>query len=188
LVRGVFVLVAPQRLFLLTAFAIATAGLAQGGFASSQSRGHHRVGSAGVTVALPRSWHSLPLALPPGLKIDQDPVARIAVSSGPISFGRGCGDTDYAFPSTAVALVVLEYVRLKTGPFPPRPQKFTPRNLRLTPSPAIECFNGPAASIEFADHGRRFDVFLLLGRHAPLKLADRARAVLDTLTVRTVTG
>jgi hypothetical protein len=183
----VFVLVTRRRPFLLAAVAVAASGLAQVGLATDQPKLSPRVGSAGVTVALPPGWHSVALALPPGLKIDQDPVARIAVSSGPITFGRGCGDTDYAFPSAAVAFVVLEYVHLKTGPFPPRPHKFTPKNLRLSRPPAVECFNGPAGSIEFADHGRRFDVFLLLGRRAPARLADRARAVLDTVTVRKAT-
>jgi hypothetical protein len=142
-----------------------------------------RAGSAGVTIRLPRGWHAIPLALPPGMHVDAEPVARIAAASGPISFG-GCGEFPYSFPETAVALVVLEWVRPTPGVFPHRPRRFTATALPVHRAPALECFDGPGGSVEFADHGRRFDAFLLLGRHASARLADRARAVLDTLRVR----
>ena len=112
-----------------------------------------------------------------------DPVTRIVAASAPIGFGRGCNDVDYSFPKTAVALVVLEWVRLKVTPLPPRPPRFTARNLPVSRPPSVECFSGPGGSIAFTDHGRHFDAFLLLGLHAPPRLADRARAVLDTLRV-----
>lgn len=113
-----------------------------------------------------------------------DPVTRIVASSGPAWFGKGCNDVDYAFPSTAVALVVLEWVRLRPQLLP-RPHRFTAKRLPVRPAPAIECFSGPGGSIEFSDHGRRFAAFLLLGRHAPPGLASRARSVLNTLRVTT---
>ncbi len=116
-----------------------------------------------------------------------DPVTRIVAASEPISFGKGCNDVDYSFPSTAVALVVLEWVLL-TPHLPARPHRFTRKTLPVRPPPAIECFNGPGGSAEFMDHGRRFDAFLLLGRRAPPELASRARAVLDTLRVSKAGG
>jgi hypothetical protein len=156
---------------------VAVSSAAQGRGATS------RVGWAGVTVNLPAGWHAMQLAVPAGVTIDVDPVARIAAASGPISFGNGCGEFPYSFPDTAVALVVLEWTRPTPGAFPHRPAQFTSKTLPVHRPPAVECFNGPAGSTEFTEHGRRFDAFLLLGRHAPSALADQARAVLDTLSV-----
>ena len=150
----------------------------------ANARSATRVGSAGVTINLSGGWHAIPLALPPGLHVDADPVARIVAASGPVSFGTGCGVGAYSFPSTAVALVIVEWTRPTPGAFPHRPARFTATTLPVRPPPSIECFNGPGGAVEFADHGRRFEAFLLLGRHAPTGLADRARAVLNTLQVR----
>jgi hypothetical protein len=160
------------KLLLVAAAALAAASCGQ------------RVGSVGVTVVLPPGWHELD-AGPPSLAGSADPVTRIVVASGPIRFGRGCNDVDYAFPPTAVAIVVLEWTRPTpwAPKWPPRPRRFTPTTLRVRPPPAIECFAGPGGSAQFADHGRRFDAFLLLGRRAPVALAARARSVLDTLKV-----
>lgn len=143
------------------------------------------VGSGGVTVVLPKGWHALPQSVPPpGMRVG-DPLTRIVVASAPIDFGKGCNDVDYAFSSTAVALVVLEWVRPTPGArFAPRPRRFTSRVFPVLKPPAIECFDGPGGSVQFADHGRRFAAFILLGRHAPPSLAERARAVLDTLSVK----
>jgi hypothetical protein len=79
---------------------------------------------------------------------------------------------------------VLEWVRPTPGRFPPRPRRFTSSNLPVRAPPSLECFAGRGGSLVFADHGRRFDAFVLLGRHARARLADAARAVLDTLEVR----
>jgi hypothetical protein len=155
--------------------------------ALGQTAPPHRVGGAGVTVVLPTGWHAIRLmVLPPSMQAN-DPVTRIVVASGPIWFGRGCNDVDYSFPSTAVALVVLEWVRL-TPHLPARPHRFTGKTLAVRAPPAIECFNGPGGSAEFMDHDRRFDAFLLLGRRASPALASRARTVLDTLRVTTARG
>ena len=142
-----------------------------------------RSGSAGVTIALPTGWHAMSLATPSGLRVVSDPVTRIVAASAPITFGNGCGQLSYSFRSTAVAVVVLEWTRPTPGVFPPRPRSFTARTLPIHPAPAIECFNGPGGSIEFAVHGRRLDTFILLGRRAEPALTDRARTVLNTLKV-----
>src|SRR5207244_575958 len=107
-------------------------------------------------------------------------VTRIVASSGRIWFGKGCNDVDYSFPNTAVAVVVLEWVRLAPQ-LAPRPARFTAKTLPVRPPPSIECFNGPGGGIDFTDHGRRFAAFLLLGRRASSRLAGSARAVLNTL-------
>jgi len=122
----------------------------------------------------------------PGMQVG-DPVTRIVAASGPIRFGKGCNDVDYSFPSTSVALVVLEWVRL-TPRLSARPHRFTAKTLPVRRPPAIECFSGPGGSVQFMDHGRRFDAFLLLGRRAVPELADRGRAVLNTLRVRAAHG
>jgi hypothetical protein len=141
-----------------------------------------RIGVAGVSVALPSGWHAIPESAQPS---QNDPVSRIVASSGPIWFGGGCNDLDYAFPRTAVAIVLVEWVQRTPGArFAPRPRRFTPKTLPVLPSPALECFNGPGGAIQFSDHGRRFAAYVLLGRRAPAALSARARAVLDTLTVK----
>lgn len=141
-------------------------------------------GSAGVEVVLPQGWSSIPQMVPPKDMQVGDPVTRIVVASAPISFGRGCNVATYAFPSTAVALVVVEWVRLsKTARWPARPHRFTATTLPVQAPPAIECFAGAGGSVQFADHGRHFGAYLLLGRNASPTLADRARGVLDTLRV-----
>jgi len=144
-----------------------------------------RADSAGVTVALPKAWHSLPVPPPPpGVRVG-DPRTRIVAASGPITVrASGCDIAAYAFPRTAVAVVVVEWV----GPtpatrWPRRPRRFTSRTLPVRPPPAIECWAGAGGSAEFADHGRRLAAYVLLGRRASRRLADRARAVLDTLRV-----
>ena len=61
--------------------------------------------------------------------------------------------------------------------YAPRPRLFTAKTLPLRAPPAIECFDGPGGSVEFADHGRDFGAYILLGARAPAQLADQARAV-----------
>jgi hypothetical protein len=58
----------------------------------------------------------------------------------------------------------------------------TPKNLELRQR-AIECFDGPGGSIEFSARRHTFAAYVLLGRRAPARLADQARAVLDTLRI-----
>jgi len=148
-----------------------------------------RVGSAGVTVAIPNGWHSLPEpGPPPGVGIS-DPVPRLVVASAPIGFAAdGCNGLGYAFSRTAVALVVMEWVRPTPGSLPPRPRRFTQGTLPVRPPPALECWNGPGGGTEFTDHRRRLDAFVLVGRAAPAELVRRARQVLDTLTVTSRAG
>jgi hypothetical protein len=143
-----------------------------------------RVGSGGVTVVLPAGWHTWrPL---PGLASPiTDPVTRVVAISAQLRFAaRGCLVAAYAFPDTAVAVVVVEWRHLGLNDrWAPRPAQFTSRTLPLHPPPAIECFGGPGGSREFADHGRHFAAYLMAGRRAPTSLVERARAVLDTLRV-----
>jgi hypothetical protein len=164
----------------LSAIPVALAALGLVGAAPAS-----HAGSAGVAVSLPQGWSSIPQMVPPkGMQVG-DPVTRIVVASAPIGFSdKGCNVATYAFPSTAVALVVVEWVRLfKSTRWAPRPRRFTATTLPVQAPPAIECFAGAGGSVQFADHGRHFGAYLLLGRHASPALADRARGVLDTLTV-----
>ena len=144
-----------------------------------------RAGSGGVTVALPAGWHST--------AADQGKVAqlltRIVVSSGAIrtSLTSSCQIADYDFPKSAVAIVVVEWTKpigvMKIGVGPPRPRRFTAANLQIHHPPIIECWAGPGGSVEWAERGHSFAAYVLLGRRAPASLADRARAVLDTIHI-----
>jgi hypothetical protein len=145
-----------------------------------------RVGAAGVTVVLPRGWHSTR----PGQGSVTNPLTRIVAASAPIHWDltSPCQVlAAYAFPRTAVAIVVVEWTEplggMKIGSGPRRPRHFTAANLPIHRPPAIECFAGPGGGTEFAEHGRSFAAYILLGPKAPARLAARARAVLDTLSV-----
>jgi hypothetical protein len=158
-------------------------GLALAWPAAAQSP--RRAGSAGVTLALPAGWHSTR----PVQGNITNPLTRLAVSSGPIRPRlTGACDAqvaDYTFPATAVVIVVVEWTRPLGGPTPPRPRprRFTAANLPIHPPPGIECFEGPGGAIEFAARRHTFAAYVMLGRKAPARLADRARAVLDTLRI-----
>jgi hypothetical protein len=113
------------------------------------------------------------------------------VSSGPIHprLTGACHSqvADYTFPTSAVAIVVVEWTQpiggMHIGSGPARPKRFTPANLRIYRPEAIECFDGPGGSVQWAERGHSFAAYVLLGRKAPPTAAARARAVLDTLRV-----
>jgi hypothetical protein len=144
----------------------------------------HRAGEAGVRVALPAGWHSTP----PVQGAVTNPLTRIVVASGPIRDNptSSCQVAAYAFPKTAVAIVVVEWTKpiagTARGDEPPRPRHFTAANLRLR-AHNIECFAGPGGSIEFSARHHTFAAYLMLGTRAPSRLAVAARAVLDTLRI-----
>jgi hypothetical protein len=135
-------------------------------------------GEAGVTVRLPRGWHTTR----PDDGHVTDPKTRIVASSAPIRPRFvGCQVARYAPPQDGVTLVVVEWEQSDaTGGR--RPARLTDRTLPLR-SRAIECFGGAGGSAEFQEAGRVFGAYVLLGRSAPRELADAARAVLDTLVV-----
>lgn len=143
-----------------------------------------RTGSGGVTVAVPAGWHAL--KKPPASGHIVDPVTRLVVSSGPIWVSsHGCLLGVYSFPRTAVEVIVVEWTSLyRNATWHAWPPRFTARNLPLRPAPALECFDGPAATAEFVDHGHHLGVYVLLGPDAPRSLVAQARAVLETLRAR----
>ena len=147
------------------------------------TRGHKRVGSAGVYLSVPSRWQSIPQRpAPPGTGVT-DPVTRVVTASGRITFGRGCNQLDWIFAPTTVALVLLEWV----GPTPgarwqPRPARFTGRNLPVRQG-LLECFAGRGGGVQFGERGRRFAAYVLAGRRASGASIDRARTILDTLRV-----
>jgi hypothetical protein len=149
------------------------------------AREQRRVGEHGVTVALPAGWHTTPRPLAGLTPSVTDPLTRVVAVSSPFHFdARGCQVAAYAFPRSAVAIVVVEWVQLGRGArWAPRPREFSPGALPLHEPPAIECFDGRGGSVEFADHGRRLGAYLLVGTHARPALVTRARLVLDTLRV-----
>jgi hypothetical protein len=162
----------------LTCAALAVALGLSGGAAA---RPGERVGEAGVTVWLPSGWHAL--ASSDG---GVEPKTRLAVSSGPARARRSpCQIARYAPRPDGVSLVVVEWTDLVDAPAPPRPRRVTERDLPLQAPPAIECFDGAGGSLQFADGGRVFGAYVLLGRRAPARLAAAARGVLATLAVET---
>ncbi|HZO96862.1 MAG TPA: hypothetical protein VFB42_05780 [Gaiellaceae bacterium] len=163
------------------ALALATAAALAG--AGPVAASGARVGTAGVTVALPAGWHAWePPARPAPVT---DPATRVVAVSAPFRFAAaGCQVAAYAFPPGAAAIVVVEWVRLGASDrWAPRPARFTRKTLPLRPPPAVECFDGAGGSVQFAERGRRFGAYLLAGRTARPALVERARAVLDTLRV-----
>ena len=138
-----------------------------------------RAGSHGVTVILPAGWRTMPADDGPVV----DPVAQVAVSSGPMEDREtGCQVADYGPADDAVSLIVLEWQPGDEIQLDPRPGRFGSEELPLTPG-SIECFTGSGGTVQFTDHGRVFGAYVLLGPDAPAELADEARAVLETLRV-----
>src|SRR5437867_2553728 len=94
-----------------------------------------RAGSGGVTVALPPGWHTTA----PDQGRFLQPRTRLVVSSGSIrsELTSVCQTqvVSYTFPSTAVAVVVVEWVQpiggMKIGVGPKRPLHFTAANLPM---------------------------------------------------------
>ncbi len=143
--------------------------------------GGGRVGTAGVTVRLPSGWHAAELL---GDSPVSDPLTRLAVASAPIRpNGRSCQASAYTFAATAVAIVVVEWRRARGAVFPPRPRRFDGRTLRVRPPPAIECFAGAGGSVQFADRGRTFGLYLLAGVRARPETIAAARRVAESLRV-----
>jgi len=130
---------------------------------------------AGVSLMLPHGWSHIPFV--PAPPSGNDPVTRIAAASSPIAFGQ-CNEISYRFSPRGVAIVVLEYLRPTPARFAPRPARF-----RFPLDNRLEC-GLRGGGVQFVDHRRRFDVFVLVGRRAPARLKRQALAVLDTLRVR----
>ena len=116
-----------------------------------------RAGSGDVTVALPPGWHSTT----PGQGRYLQPRTRIVVSSGPIhSDLRSVCQTQiasYTFPSTAVAIVVVEWTQqiggMKIGHGLRRPRHFTAANLPIHRPPIIECFSDTPRALAVSSLG-----------------------------------
>jgi hypothetical protein len=149
--------------------------------------GSPRAGTGGVTVALPPGWHS---TTPDQGRIEQ-PFTRLVFSSGPIrsDLTSRCQTqvSGYVFPRNAVAVVVVEWTKsiggMRIGRQRSRPGRFTAANLPIRRPPAIECLAGPGGSVQWTERGHDFAAYVLLGPKAPGRLANRARAVLDSLRV-----
>jgi hypothetical protein len=138
-----------------------------------------RVGSAGVTVALPPGWHK---ATPHDGAII-DPVTRLVVASAPVGTkSSGCQIASYDFAPTAVAVVVVEWGTPHSG-LPEHPNQFSRRTIDVQPPPAIECFDGPGGSVQFVEHGRSFGAYLLAGRQATEAAIDQAQQVVNEIEV-----
>jgi hypothetical protein len=145
-----------------------------------------RTGSAGISISLPHGWHDwqVPRNLNPAVT---DPLTRVVAVSAPFHFAdKGCQIAAYAFPPTAVAIVVVEWTQLwHNARWTQRPHAFTSTTLPVHPPPAIECFAGSGGSAQFVDDGRHLGVYVLAGRDASSGLIVRARAVLNSLRVHT---
>ena len=140
-----------------------------------------RVGTAGVSVALPRGWRFFAAGVFPRSTPYGDPRIRIVAASGPVvAFPRGCKAETFRFKRHAVGVMIVEWVHLSPGShLPPKPKRFTAKNLPIRIH-AVECWPGAGGVIQFMSKGRNFAAYLLLGPGAPAALASRGRVVLDS--------
>lgn len=145
--------------------------------------GPRRVGSAGVTVALPSGWRFFRQGVAPQSKPYADPLVRIvAASAAIVPYPQGCKAELFRFARSAVGVMVVEWIHPQpSAHLPPPPQHFTAKNLPVRAG-AVECWPGSGGGIEFSLLGRSFAAYLLLSKNAPPSAAARGRAVLDTLT------
>jgi hypothetical protein len=158
----------------------ATAATAGTESASAKMR---RVGSAGVSLAVPAKWKTIPASKASKWSGVVEPKTRLVVSTGPIGFGKGCNDIDYDIGPRSAAIVVVEWIGATPGAhFTPRPKRFSTRTLPVRPN-GVECFSGLGGALQFEHKGRRFAAYLLIGTHARYGVITRARHALSTLRV-----
>jgi hypothetical protein len=148
--------------------------------APSDERPLREVGTAGVTIALPEGWRTLP--------IDDgnivDPVTRVAVASGPLREPiPGCETqiTRYAPRPDGVALVVVEWNPSGDADPPPRPPRLGPA-LALNPG-ELECFAAEGGTVQFVERGRILGVYALVGSRADPRLSADVRRAADSLRI-----
>lgn len=142
----------------------------------------HRVGSAGVRVAVPKGWRFFAAGVAPRSMPYADPLVRIVTASSAVrAFPRGCKAETFRFKHHSVGLMVVEWLHPSPGAvFPARPRSFTAKNLPVR-NREVECWPGRGGSIAFSSHGRDFAAYVLLSPGAPAALAAKVRGVLDTI-------
>ena len=150
-----------------------------------------RVGQAGVTVALPVGWSEAPRSR----TSVTDPVRRVVVSSTPARINPDPGSctteaSERVFAPAGAMVLVMEYTSQIGGPIAncsARPERFggagARPDARRLPAGGFECLTGPGWVFMFADLGRRFPAWLVLGPEAKAAVKAEALAVLTTLTV-----
>ena len=150
-----------------------------------------RVGQEGVTVVLPAGWSEAPRVR----TSVTDPVERVAVSSTQARINPDPGSctteaSERVFAPTGAMVLVMEYTSQIGGPianYPLRPERFGGAGAgqaeRRLPAGGLECFDGPGWVFMFAERGRRFLAWVLLGSKATPAVEAEALEVLATLTV-----
>lgn len=138
----------------------------------------HLFAAGGVTVPVPPGWHATSRPLTPVTS----PVEVLAVASfrfPRVAGANGCEPTaTLARVGERGALVYLiEYGEGRLRDFPPRPAHF-----RLGPVRAMECF-GRSSVLTFREHGRWFEVQVVLGRRAGAAVRRTVLRILDGLRV-----
>jgi len=136
----------------------------------------------GVTLRYPPAWH----ATTTPLTHVTDPVQVVAIASYPLPKNNhgddGCEPKEALdhLPPTGALLFGWEYPAgsgfgpPKASDFPPRPARF-----RLTHVARFECL-GPSYGLVFRDHGRFFQIHVVLGRRASPALRRLVLRILDT--------
>jgi hypothetical protein len=140
-----------------------------------------RVGTHGVSVAIPKGWNSN--ATTTSLV---DPAEAFAVGTFPLRSGmNSCPVNALADLGTRDAFVSAYVWAAAPAPdLPTRPTRFGPKvpwethNLcsRLAP-------NGTTRSLDFQERGRQVMVTVVLGKHVSSSVAAQAYRVLDSLVV-----
>ncbi len=131
----------------------------------------------GIVFRYPKSWF---VSAAP-LNGVTDPVQRFVLSSYRVPVGRPDFDGTYAPPPRGViAQLVEEVPPLKNGGvWPSRPHRFRLPRLGL-----MEGFGGNRwAELRFRDHGRRFYIFIGVGRDASSTRVGMALRILDGITI-----
>jgi hypothetical protein len=133
---------------------------AMGGLAAAASGGPRVFRGPGIVLRYPGGWF---VSTEP-LNGIADPVPRFVLSSYRVAVGRPGFDGNYAPPPRGVIAQLAEEVPPlnNPGPWPTRPHKF-----KLGRLGRMEGFGGNRwAELRFRDHGRRFYLFVGVGRRA----------------------
>jgi hypothetical protein len=131
----------------------------------------------GIVLRTPSGWYVTNAPLN-GIT---NPVQRFVLSSYRVPTGRPDFDGNYAPPPRGVVVQLLEEMPPLNngGVWPQRPLRFRLPRLGL-----MEGFGGDRwGEVRFREHGRRFYIFLGIGRHASSARIGLSLESLDGMTI-----
>lgn len=149
-------------------------GLALAGAAVASSRS--RVISAhGVRLAVPVGWRQVTSA---GDGPVTDPKTALVVGTiGVHPRSSQCQIAAYSIPPGGAVVVIVGWKTATSGGGHLKPGRAPLRGLRSVHRPSFECFNGRGAVAQVALGGKAYQINIMVGDHATIRVISQALAV-----------